>query len=205
MKISEMFVSLQGEGVHQGLPAFFLRLTGCNLSCAWCDTRYSLDKNVGTEMSYESVFEAVMESGVSYVCITGGEPLLQTKELLKLLPKLFENRFLVDIETNGTLQFHELQEFANIEMDAKTPSSGEKSDLSLIKSLRKKDTLKFVVGDDADYEYMLRVLLENPDCEANICVTPVFGTDSKWLAERVIKDRLAVRLQLQLHKQLGIA
>lgn len=205
MKIVEMFVSLQGEGLHQGMPAMFIRFAGCNLSCLWCDTNYSHDENIGCEMTVEGVCNAVTDSGVSYVCITGGEPLLQKDELLKLLASLHEKNIMIDIETNGTQPFAEVQRFANIEMDVKCPSSGEKSDLSLIKLLRANDALKFVVGDEADYLYMKKILEENLWCKASVYVTPVYGADVKRLSDAIVRDLLPVRFQLQIHKELDIA
>ncbi|HJJ41699.1 MAG TPA: radical SAM protein [Methanocorpusculum sp.] len=202
MKVTETFVSLQGEGIRQGKVCFFLRLSGCNLRCRWCDTKYSFAD--GAERSADEIADEILKSDVSYVCVTGGEPLLQKDELITLLKILGEKWIQVDIETNGTVPFEEVKPYASICMDVKCPSSGEESDLSLLKKLSKSDTVKFVIGDDADYKYMTDVLASNSSLAANICVTPVFGCDVNHLAEKIVKDRLAVRFQLQLHKYVGV-
>ena len=202
MRITETFVSLQGEGKNQGKPCFFLRLSSCNLRCAWCDTEYSFEK--GSERSAEDVAEEIAASGVRLVCITGGEPLLQKKELLPLLEALWRAGIETDIETNGTIAFKECQPFASICMDVKCPSSGQMSDLSLLKALRDTDCVKFVIGDEADYFYMVEVLAANRDLKGEIILTPVYGMDRKWLVETIIRERLPVRFQIQLHKLEGI-
>lgn len=202
MKVTETFVSLQGEGKNQGKPCFFLRLSGCNLRCTWCDTGYAFD--AGEERSVDAVVKEIAESGLKYVCITGGEPLLQKKEVLLLLEILYEAGIDVDIETNGTIPFEDCKHFASICMDVKCPSSSVVSDLSLLKDLDEKDCVKFVIGDEADYFYMVEVLASRRDMKAEIVLTPVFGTDTKWLVETVIKERLPVRFQIQLHKLEGI-
>ena len=204
MKITETFVSLQGEGLRQGMPCMFVRLAGCNLHCAWCDTQYSLNASPGMEMTPEEVMAAVADSGIRYVCITGGEPLLQKEELIPLLAAFHEADILVDIETNGTIPFTDVQGYASVCMDVKCPSSGEMSDLTLLDSLQDRDAVKFVIGDEADYLYMVEVLAAHPRIRAPICITPVFGTDPKWLVETIIAEKLPVRFQLQLHKVVHI-
>ncbi|MCZ0860202.1 MAG: 7-carboxy-7-deazaguanine synthase QueE [Methanocorpusculum sp.] len=204
MRITETFVSLQGEGLRQGMPCMFVRFAGCNLHCAWCDTRYSLNNSQGIEMTPEEVMQAVIASGMRYVCITGGEPLLQKEELVPLIAAMHEAGVAVDIETNGTIPFDEVQEFASVCMDVKCPSSGEMSDLSLLDLLRSADSAKFVIGDEADYLYMVEVLAAHPHLSAPVCITPVFGTDVKWLVETIIAEKLPVRFQLQLHKVVNI-
>ncbi len=202
MKIIETFVSLQGEGVRQGMPCFFVRLAGCNLHCAWCDTPASLEK--GEDVSVDELIKRIAASGLSYVCITGGEPLLQKDEVKELLAVLKGAEMTVDIETNGTLGFEDLFDAAYICMDVKCPSSGEMSDLALITSLRASDCVKFVIGDEADYLYMVEVLAAHPDLKAAVCITPVYGTDVSWLIETIISERLPVRFQMQLHKLVNI-
>ncbi|HKM41460.1 MAG TPA: radical SAM protein [Methanocorpusculum sp.] len=201
MRVTETFVSLQGEGERQGTPCFFLRLSGCNLRCAWCDTEYSFEK--GMERSVDTIVEEIAQSKLSYVCITGGEPLLQKEELRSLLEILKAANISVDIETNGTIPFDDITEFASICMDVKCPSSGVISDLSLLAHLQKKDCVKFVIGDEADYLYMVEVLAAHKPT-APVIITPVFGTDTKWLIETIIEERLPVRFQLQLHKLVNV-
>ncbi len=201
MRVTETFVSLQGEGERQGMPCFFLRLSGCNLRCAWCDTEYSFDK--GTDKSVDELVKEIADSGLSYVCVTGGEPLLQKEELKTLLEILAAADIYVDIETNGTIPFSDVSEYASICMDVKCPSSGEMSDLSLLSELTKKDCVKFVIGDEADYLYMVEVLAAHKP-KAPVCITPVFGTETGWLVETIIAERLPVRFQLQLHKVVNV-
>lgn len=201
MRVTETFVSLQGEGERQGMPCFFLRLSGCNLRCAWCDTEYSFEK--GTDKSIEELVQEIAASGLSYVCVTGGEPLLQKEELVPLLEILAAADIYVDIETNGTIPFGDAGEYASICMDVKCPSSGEMSDLSLLSLLQKKDCVKFVIGEEADYLYMIEVLAAHKPV-APVCITPVFGIETDWLVETIIAERLPVRFQLQLHKLVKV-
>jgi len=201
MKVTETFVSLQGEGERQGMPCFFLRLSGCNLRCSWCDTKYSFEN--GTERSADDIVKEIAASRLQYVCVTGGEPLIQKEELIPLLEILKGADILVDIETNGTISFNDITQFASICMDVKCPSSGEMSDLSLLAHLQEKDSVKFVIGDEADYLYMVEVLAAyRPN--APVCITPVFGTDTKWLVDTIIEERLPVKFQMQLHKQVNV-
>ena len=202
MKVTETFASLQGEGINQGKPCFFLRLSGCNLRCAWCDTAYSFE--AGAEKSVDEIVAEIANSGLKYVCITGGEPLLQKAALQPLLEILSRAGIAVDIETNGTISFEECKPFASICMDVKCPSSGVVSDLALLDTLRATDSVKFVIGDEADYFYMVEVLAAHRNCPAEIVITPVYGTDTKWLVDTIIKERLPVRFQIQLHKLEGI-
>lgn len=204
MRITETFVSLQGEGLRQGMPCMFVRFAGCNLHCAWCDTRYSLNTSLGIEMTTEKVMQAVIASKMPYVCITGGEPLLQKEELVPLIAAIHAAGIFVDIETNGTISFDEVQEYASVCMDVKCPSSGERSDLALLDSLTPEDSVKFVIGDEADYLYMVEVLAAHPCLSAPVCITPVFGTDPKWLIETILAEKLPVRFQLQIHKVVNI-
>jgi len=203
MKIIETFKSLQGEGGFQGEPCFFVRLAGCNLRCAWCDTKYSFDK--GTEVSVASIIDDIIHSGFRYVCITGGEPLIQMEEVLTLAKELNNRGIIVSIETNGTKPFKNLHGIASICMDVKCPSSEEESDLSLLKDLQEEDEVKFVIGTKEDFEYMKKVIAEENNLKGKIFVTPVFGTDFHWLVEAIISENLPVRFQLQLHKQVNIA
>ena len=128
MRISEIFRSIQGEGRSQGLITTFVRLSGCNLNCSWCDTPYA--REGGKEVPAGDIFQAVEFSSCSRVCITGGEPLVQRDEVGSLVKQLDEAGYEVEIETNGTIDFSPLQAHASICMDVKCPSSGEESDLS---------------------------------------------------------------------------
>ncbi len=201
MKVSEVFRSVQGEGKRQGRPCTFIRFAGCNLHCSWCDTPHA--RSGGTDMDEEKITSQVRELGGTYLCITGGEPLLQGRPLLSLLRSLHAEGYLIDIETNGTIDFSSFHDCAGICMDVKCPSSGEESDLSLLSGIRREDSVKFVVRDLADCEYAAGVLEAHP-VEGEVFFSPVEGSDAHAVARFLIERDLPARLQLQLHKILGV-
>jgi 7-carboxy-7-deazaguanine synthase len=201
MKIAEIFESLQGEGKNQGRPCLFIRLSGCNLSCRWCDTAYA--QQGGTEMSCREVLEQCWRKNPHLVCITGGEPLLQKDALRDLLPSLHKRGISVDIETNGTIAFTELQPYASISMDVKCPSSGEESNLSLLAAIRPTDGVKFVVMDKEDCRYAHEVMMHHP-VSGEVFFSPVYGTDYQPIIRYILKNNLPVRFQVQLHKVIGV-
>jgi 7-carboxy-7-deazaguanine synthase len=201
MKVTEIFHSLQGEGKNQGKPCLFIRLAGCNLKCRWCDTQESWTG--GKEMSSDSILEQVKRINPPYICITGGEPLLQADEMENLLETLHGKGSLVDIETNGTVDFSKIQPFASICMDVKCPSSGEQSDLSLLEKIRPRDSVKFVVKDEADCQYAMEVI-KTHQILGEIFMSPVFGTDYKTISKYILTNNLPVRMQIQLHKIIGV-
>ncbi|MBS3789489.1 MAG: radical SAM protein [Candidatus Thermoplasmatota archaeon] len=200
MKITEIFHSLQGEGIKIGLPTTFVRTSSCNLRCEWCDTRYAWEG--GEEMDISEIMEKIDEIGCSRVCITGGEPLLQD-DILSLIDQLLEN-YEISVETNGSIDISELVERdLMVSMDYKTPSSKmnnkmRKENLNL---LRKTDQLKFVISDKKDYNFSLNVI-ESFDLECKTIFQPVEegDLDIKELAESVLEDGLDVRVLPQLHK-----
>ncbi|OPX61682.1 MULTISPECIES: radical SAM protein [unclassified Methanoregula] len=201
MKITEIFRSLQGEGKNQGKPCLFIRLAGCNLNCRWCDTPGS--QSGGVTMSLDTILEQVWRINPPYVCITGGEPLLQGEELERLLDSLHKRGTIIDIETNGTIDFSRFQPFASVCMDVKCPFSGEQSDLSLLEKLRPEDTVKFVVKDETDCQYAQGIIRTHRiPCE--IFISPVCGTDYKVISEFILKNNLPARMQVQLHKVIGV-
>lgn len=201
MKIAELFSSLQGEGKNQGKPCFFIRLAGCNLRCRWCDTPAS--QSTGREMSIDAITEHLRQSNLPYVCVTGGEPLLQGEELEQLLFSLHMRGTATDIETNGTVDFTRFQPYASICMDVKCPSSGEVSDLSLLTKIRPEDSVKFVVKDEVDCQYALEVMKLHA-IAGEIFFSPVFGMDYKPIVRFIVESNLPVRFQVQLHKILGV-
>lgn len=201
MRISEIFTSLQGEGTRQGNPCLFIRLTGCNLACRWCDTAYA--KEGGVETGCDAILERVWRENPRLVCITGGEPLLQKDALLGLLVSLHKRGTAVDIETNGTIDFTDVQPYADICMDVKCPSSGEKSDLSLLAKIRPEDSVKFVVGNDEDCRYAQDVI-EHHAIAGEVFFSPVYGTDYQPVVRFILDHNLPVRFQVQLHKILGV-
>ncbi len=201
MKIVEIFSSLQGEGKNQGKPCLFVRLAGCNLHCLWCDTPAS--RSGGKEMSPDNLAEAVRKFSLPYVCITGGEPLLQARELEPFLSTLRNRGIMIDIETNGTIDFTRFQPYASICMDVKCPSSGEESDLSLLAKIRPEDSVKFVVNNEIDCRYAREVMTVHP-IAGEVSFSPVFGSDYKPIINFILENNLPVRFQLQLHKILGV-
>jgi 7-carboxy-7-deazaguanine synthase len=201
MKIAEIFRSLQGEGKNQGKPCLFIRLAGCNLDCTWCDTKSA--RAGGIEMSLDYILEQVWRVNPSYVCITGGEPLVQADALEPLLSSLHKRGTQIDIETNGTIDFSRLQQYAAVCMDVKCPSSGEESDLALLEKIRPQDSVKFVVKDEADCRYA-QVVMNAHRIAGECFFSPVFGTDYKAITKFVLVNNLPVRFQLQLHKLIGV-
>jgi 7-carboxy-7-deazaguanine synthase len=201
MRITEFFPSLQGEGKNQGKPCFFIRLAGCNLRCNWCDSPAS--QSGGREMNLDTISEHVRQSGLPYVCITGGEPLLQGDELEGLLSDLHKRGIIIDIETNGTIDFTRFQPYALICMDVKCPSSGEQSDVGLLSKIRPQDSVKFVVSDNADCRYA-KDIMSSHLIAGEIFFSPVFGTDYSEIYSFVLTNNLPVRFQIQLHKILGV-
>jgi 7-carboxy-7-deazaguanine synthase len=201
MIVSEIFRSLQGEGKSQGRPCTFIRLTGCNLRCAWCDTSYA--QQDGEEMSITEVLDRVWLQNGKQICITGGEPLLQREGVLELLKKFSLHGYTVEIETNGTRDFREMQPYATICMDVKCPSSGERSDLTLLPFITPHDCVKFVVADEDDLLYA-RAVMTRYDIRGEIFVSPVEGSDYRAIADYIVEENLPVRFQLQLHKILGV-
>ncbi|MFO7618363.1 MAG: radical SAM protein [Thermoplasmata archaeon] len=200
MKICEIFHSIQGEGVTMGIPTIFVRLTGCNLDCKWCDTKYA--RAEGKEMSLDRVIEEIGKIKCSQVCVTGGEPMCQP-ETVKLVDRLLDAGYLVTLETNGSKNLEKLacSESLMISMDIKCPGSGqsEKMDLSNIELLGPTDQLKFIISDRTDYEYAKAILKEHqPACA--IVMTPVWGFEIAELIKWVLKDKLDVRILPQLHK-----
>ncbi|WP_048151384.1 7-carboxy-7-deazaguanine synthase QueE [Methanolacinia paynteri] len=204
MKVFEIFPSIQGEGPYQGIPSAFIRLSGCNLRCRWCDTPKTQDGSSGEEMTVDEVFGQVKKLGLSHVCITGGEPLIQQDELLSLLRDLHEDGYIVEIETNGTIDPVPVMEYSSVCMDVKCPSSGEKSFAPFVKKLRPSDCVKFVVEGKEDLEYMAGLLDDIPSY-VEVCVSPVWGSDSRFIADYIMKLKRPVRFQLQLHKILSVS
>ncbi|MEW6107614.1 MAG: radical SAM protein [Nitrospirota bacterium] len=204
MKVCEIFTSIQGESSYAGLPCTFIRLTGCNLRCSYCDTKYAYD--AGIEMTIDEITDQVLSAGVRLVEITGGEPLLQEKETLSLISNLIKKEFKVLIETNGSASIRDIDKQAVIILDIKTPGSGmsEKMDFSNLGYIKPSDEIKFVICDRADYDWSKKIISEhnlNKKCE--ILFSPVYAKlNPLFLARWIIEDRLDVRLNLQIHKYI---
>jgi 7-carboxy-7-deazaguanine synthase len=201
LKINEIYASIQGESSHTGLPCIFIRLTGCNLRCTWCDTAYAFHK--GDDLTVEETIQKVETFSLPLVEITGGEPLMQ-EEVYPLMDKLLETGYRVMLETGGALPIDKVPEKVIKILDIKCPGSGEdkKNHLKNLKLLAPHDEVKFVLLDRADYEWS-RDLLKKLALPSSIQIlfSPVFDKlDLKDLSEWILEDRLSVRLQTQLHK-----
>lgn len=203
LRITEIFYSLQGESNTVGLPTVFIRLTGCPLRCIYCDTAYAFTG--GKKIEIDAIIAEVDQYGTRYITVTGGEPLAQPG-CLDLMRKLLDKGYVVSLETSGALDVSEVDLRVIKVMDLKTPSSGEldKNRYQNIEHLDAKDQVKFVIGNDGDYEWSKSILTEYdlPNlCE--ILFSPVMGQQNPTeLAEKILKDRLPVRFQIQLHKIL---
>lgn len=203
LNICEIFYSLQGESTFSGLPCVFVRLTGCNLNCRWCDTIYA--KKEGTLICIEDIIKKVESFGCNLVEITGGEPLIQP-ETPTLIEELLCRGHLVLVETNGTVAINTITDRAIRIVDIKCPSSGEseKNLLQNIDHLGERDEIKFVVADRSDYDFA-KALITNTNLRkisaAHIHLSPVYGAvKPEELASWILSDRLNGRLSMQLHK-----
>jgi len=201
LKINEIFKSIQGESSHTGLPCIFVRLTGCNLRCTYCDTEYAFYE--GKEMTVAEVVNAVEGFGISLVEITGGEPLLQ-KEVNPLMQTLLDKQYTVMLETGGSLPLDEVPDPVIKIMDLKCPASGEESrnNYDNLSRLTLKDEVKFVILNREDYDWCKKILNKHAiNKKAQVLFSPVYEKlDLKDLAKWVLEDNLSVRLQTQLHK-----
>jgi 7-carboxy-7-deazaguanine synthase len=203
LRLTEIFLSLQGESSTTGLPTVFVRLTGCPLRCRYCDTAYAFSG--GQLESVSEIVEDVRSHKVGRVTVTGGEPLAQP-ECLALLKELCDSGFSVSLETSGALSIAEIDPRVMIVMDLKTPSSEEchRNLYTNLAHLTLKDEIKFVISDDADYAWTKEAIREYKLAEtAHLLVSPNHDVlHPRELAEWVLADRLPVRLQIQLHKYL---
>jgi 7-carboxy-7-deazaguanine synthase len=203
MKVCEIFASIQGESTYAGLPCVFVRMTGCNLRCVYCDTTYAYEE--GIEMSEDEIIERVKSYGIKLVEITGGKPLLQ-KDVLPLMERLIDNGFTVLLETNGGENIQDVDKRVVIIMDIKTPKSGmfERMDLMNLKYIKPDDEIKFVVIDRKDYEWVRDFIRDYGLVDrCKLLLSPAFGLLSpESLSKWIIDDRLSVRLNLQLHKYI---
>ena len=207
--IAETFSSINGEGTKAGQLAFFIRFTGCNLNCSYCDTKWANEKNAGfIPMTAEKILGAAKKSGIKNITVTGGEPLIQ-KEIIPLLKLLCENNFNVEIETNGAADISEAAGiFPNrpaITLDYKLPSSGMEKFMRMenYDFLDKKDTVKFVAGNISDLEKAAEIISKyNLTEKCHVYLSPVFGEIiPEDMVNFMLEKKLnGVNLQLQLHK-----
>lgn len=206
MKLNDIFLSIQGEGVNQGLPTIFIRTSKCNLACKFCDTQF---QQINYTMSPQEVLAEIEKYPCFRVCLTGGEPLLDF-EVTELLALLKAGKYHVSIETNGSVDIKPYLDY-EIVMDIKCPSSGmaEKMDYANIYYLKPTDQIKFVISDKEDYEYA-KFILGKYGTDAQVLFSPCWqGYMSnglgKDIARWILSDGLhAVRLQLQTHKLLNL-
>lgn len=204
LRITEIFCSLQGEARSIGQPTVFVRLTGCPLRCVYCDTAYAF--HGGMIYTLDEILREVASHGVPHVCVTGGEPLAQPN-CLPLLQALCDAGYEVSLETSGALDLGAVDPRVSRVMDLKTPASGEVSRnlLANIAELGPHDQVKFVICDEGDYHWAVDMLREHRlDSRAGeVLFSPSYGQqDPRVLAEWILRDRLPVRFQLQLHKLL---
>lgn len=217
MQIIEIFKSLQGESSFAGLPCIFVRLAGCNLRCRWCDSEYSFKG--GTKMSLEEVEAEIsrLMPGGGLVEITGGEPLLQERELIPLMKRLIESDYTLLLETSGERPLLRVPPVVFKIVDVKCPDSGEGESFRLenLIAMNKRDEIKFVIASRADYEFARAFTREHGLAErvGNVIFSPAFRKDAREsrdvanclldprdLAGWILEDGLRVRLGLQIHK-----
>lgn len=203
LRVSEIFFSLQGETSRVGLPTVFIRLTGCPLRCGYCDTEYAFQG--GETLAISAILKQVEQYKPHYVTVTGGEPLAQ-KSSLGLLTLLCDTGYSVSLETSGALDISKVDSRVSRILDIKTPGSGE-VDKNLWDNLRwinAHDEIKFVLCDQADYQWAKQQLTEQRLHErCPILFSPVHGKlEATVLADWILRDRLPVRMQIQLHKYL---
>lgn len=204
LRITEIFHSLQGEARTVGWPTTFVRLTGCPLRCAWCDTPYSFSG--GTVMTLDAILRQVRDNGARYVCVTGGEPLAQP-ECLELLTRLCDEGYEVSLETSGALDISGVDVRVSRVMDLKAPGSAEahRNRYENIAALTRHDQVKFVLASRQDYDWARFKCDEYGLAErvGDVLFSPVHGVlEPRQLAEWILADRLPVRMQVQLHKYL---
>jgi 7-carboxy-7-deazaguanine synthase len=203
LKLTEIFISLQGESTLVGLPTVFVRLTGCPLRCHYCDTAYAFHGGEWWELP--AILERVASFGARHVCVTGGEPLAQPNCLL-LLKALCDAGYTVSLETSGAMPVEDVDPRVIRVVDVKTPGSGESARnlFDQLQTLKPHDQIKFVICDRSDYEWSRSMLSER---QLDARCTVLFSSSheqlpARQLADWIVADRLPVRFQLQLHKLL---
>ncbi len=204
--VNEIFYSIQGESVHAGLPCTFVRLTGCNLRCRYCDTTYAFFH--GTTMAVDDIVRRIDGLGCDLVEITGGEPLTQDGTP-PLVERLLEDGYRVLVETNGSLDIDLLDRRCSRIMDIKCPSSGEheKNDLANLHRLTAHDQVKFVIGDHDDFRFAVEMSQRLPQAMPTdrILFSPVVDRLAPVkLAQWMLENHIRARFQVQLHKVIGL-
>jgi 7-carboxy-7-deazaguanine synthase len=203
LRVNEIFTSIQGESSFAGLPCTFVRLSGCNLNCRYCDTKYALVE--GLDMSLDEVLTDVHSKALKLVEVTGGEPLLQP-ETVEIMSSLLAKGHDVLLETNGSIDISIVPEQVVTIMDLKCPSSGENDSIHWenIWKLRPHDEIKFVISDRHDYEWASGIIRERfGRTDIKVLLSIVFGElPPRRLVEWMLADKLQARFQLQMHKYI---
>jgi len=203
LRLTEIFLSLQGESRSIGWPTVFVRLTGCPLRCQYCDTAYAF--HGGEWWDFDAILAEVARHGVRHVCVTGGEPLAQ-KRCVGLLQRLCDAGYEVSLETSGALDIGAVDPRVSRVLDIKTPGSAEveRNLWTNLALLTAHDQVKFVICSREDYDWAKGVVAErNLDAICEVMFSPSFGqVTPSDLADWIVADRLPVRFQLQLHKIL---
>lgn len=203
LKINEIFYSIQGETTYVGQPTVFVRTTGCNLRCAYCDTKYSYYE--GSYQSLDQILDKIKSFGARYVCITGGEPLLQ-KSVLPLMQQLCDLDYFVSLETSGSKSIEFVDPRVKVILDVKTPDSGEPDSFltSNLTFAKASTEFKFVICSEKDFEWSEFFCRQHDLFQKfEVLYSPSFGQVSEtWLAEKILEKKLTARLQIQLHKYI---
>jgi 7-carboxy-7-deazaguanine synthase len=202
MKVNELFYSIQGESSFVGWPCAFIRLTGCNLRCTYCDTEYAFSE--GREMSVQEILEACAAFPARLALVTGGEPMLQ-KDIHSLFRALLDAGYTVCLETGGQVSLRDVDPRVHKIMDLKCPSSGmqPRNDYENIEYLTGSDEVKFVVGDRKDFDWACEMVRrhELPSRAGVVLFSPVYqALPYHELARWILECGLPIRMQLQLHK-----
>ncbi len=203
MKVNEIFKSIQGESSYGGLPCTFIRLSGCNLRCSYCDTQYAYEE--GRDLTVEEILSKVRELRCPLVEITGGEPLLQ-EEVYDLMTELLKEDYKLLLETNGSLDIGRISPQVVKIMDIKCPDSGmaDRMNWKNLEKLNPKDEVKFVLSSQGDYDWAKFTMRDKElDKKVTVLFSPAFDKlEPRIVAEWILRDGLNVRLQPQLHKYI---
>ena len=204
LKVNEIFYSIQGESSYVGYPTVFVRTSGCNLRCGYCDTTYAYYS--GEQRTVEEVLAEVKSHNAKYVCITGGEPLVQKSAILPLMSTLCDLGMKVSLETSGSLSCEGVDARVKKIIDVKTPGSGESRsfDFSNLRFADVNSEFKFVICSEEDFYWSERFVSEHRLAEtSHVLYSPAFKkVDANWLAKKILSENSTARLQLQLHKYI---